>query len=326
MSGTPFVNDVEFASPKWDPVPEDPGASSSASISALHIPSPDPSSTCVPSTVLLRTSGWPSKFGYELDLGSAWEKFTAIPLYLRSHQQTPYTVTLPFYSPKFRWNPRYLAWGFLFLLRRHVLAEIEAKFADKAFFHCHKQEYVISVPAHWDEKSVQILQEAATMAGLSSVEIVRDPEAVIMYRLTMIKSKGYRVGDVITVCDVGGRTTNLSTYEIQSLDPPAMTSCAASRMDKAVPYQVSRTTIFHGQNLRYCRHVFLTGGAIMLKLGIAPIARPTVAPASYGIMVSAPMDPVRDNNKPWYVDVLSQEHRCNIMEWFMSYVSENGRF
>ncbi|CAI4213297.1 unnamed protein product [Parascedosporium putredinis] len=98
-----------------------------------------------------------------------------------------------------------------------------------------------------------------------------------------------------------------------------MTSCAASRMDKAVPYQVSRTTIFHGQNLRYCRHVFLTGGAIMLKLGIAPIARPTVAPASYGIMVSAPMDPVRDNNKPWYVDVLSQEHRCNIMEWFMSY-------
>ena len=26
MSGTLFVNDVEFASPEWDPAPEDPGS------------------------------------------------------------------------------------------------------------------------------------------------------------------------------------------------------------------------------------------------------------------------------------------------------------
>lgn len=40
---------------------------------------------------------------------------------------------------------------------------------------------------------------------------------------------------------------------------PTLTACAASRMNQVVPYQVSRTTVFHDEKLRYCRHVLLTG-------------------------------------------------------------------
>lgn len=81
-------------------------------------------------------------------------------------------------------------------------------------------KYVLTVPAVWSDTAKQATLKAATMAGMGkTVHLVSEPEAAAVHALSTIKQKDVHVGDTFIVCDAGGGTLDLITYEVQSLTP-----------------------------------------------------------------------------------------------------------
>ncbi|TGO84625.1 hypothetical protein BPOR_0484g00060 [Botrytis porri] len=60
---------------------------------------------------------------------------------------------------------------------------------------------------------------AARKAGIYPVTLVKVPEAAALYALTEFKDKALSIGDAFVICDAGGGTVDLISYEIVKLNP-----------------------------------------------------------------------------------------------------------
>ncbi|KAL8667386.1 MAG: hypothetical protein Q9202_000602 [Teloschistes flavicans] len=60
---------------------------------------------------------------------------------------------------------------------------------------------------------------AAKHAGIHPVALIKEPEAAAMYTLHMLQDKALAVGDAFVICDAGGGTVDLISYEITALSP-----------------------------------------------------------------------------------------------------------
>ncbi|KAF5872053.1 putative hsp70 protein [Botrytis fragariae] len=60
---------------------------------------------------------------------------------------------------------------------------------------------------------------AARKASFYPVTLVKEPEAAALYALTEFKERGLANGDAFVICDAGGGTVDLISYEIVQLDP-----------------------------------------------------------------------------------------------------------
>ncbi|KAF7958371.1 hypothetical protein EAE96_001920 [Botrytis aclada] len=83
---------------------------------------------------------------------------------------------------------------------------------------CRKQ-LVLSVPAVWSDKAKDLTLQASRKAGFYLVTLVKEPEAAALYALTEFKERGLANGDAFVICDAGGGTVDLISYEIVQLDP-----------------------------------------------------------------------------------------------------------
>lgn len=65
----------------------------------------------------------------------------------------------------------------------------------------------------------QSLHQAARNAGIHPVKLIKEPEAAALFTLQEMKDKGLNVGDAFVVCDAGGGTVDLISYEIVKMKP-----------------------------------------------------------------------------------------------------------
>ncbi|KAF7911387.1 uncharacterized protein EAF01_002894 [Botrytis porri] len=72
------------------------------------------------------------------------------------------------------------------------------------------------IMASWPEDYIKI---AARKAGIYPVTLVKVPEAAALYALTEFKDKALSIGDAFVICDAGGGTVDLISYEIVKLNP-----------------------------------------------------------------------------------------------------------
>ncbi|KAF7943848.1 uncharacterized protein EAE97_005918 [Botrytis byssoidea] len=82
-----------------------------------------------------------------------------------------------------------------------------------------RKHFVLSVPAVWSDKAKDLTLQAARKAGFYPVTLVKEPEAASLYALTEFKERGLANGDAFVICDAGGGTVDLISYEIVQLDP-----------------------------------------------------------------------------------------------------------
>ncbi|KAL5003365.1 hypothetical protein BDV10DRAFT_200311 [Aspergillus recurvatus] len=95
---------------------------------------------------------------------------------------------------------------------------------------------VITVPAIWKAYARQSMQDAAKSAGIlkkrkageTTLSFVPEPEAAALATLC---ERGRRIkkGDVYVICDAGGGTVDLISYEIRDTNPIAMREAVEGR-------------------------------------------------------------------------------------------------
>lgn len=68
------------------------------------------------------------------------------------------------------------------------------------------REYIITVPAIWEDKAKDITRKCAIDAGMGGydIHIIKEPEAAGIYALDTHKNHGLEVGDTFVICDAGG--------------------------------------------------------------------------------------------------------------------------
>ncbi|KAL2824383.1 hypothetical protein BDW59DRAFT_180259 [Aspergillus cavernicola] len=82
-------------------------------------------------------------------------------------------------------------------------------------------KFMLTVPAVWSDKAKDATLRAAVEAGAAAenVSLVSEPEAAALYTLHAIQPNSIATNDVIIVCDAGGGTVDLISYQIKTLDP-----------------------------------------------------------------------------------------------------------
>lgn len=62
------------------------------------------------------------------------------------------------------------------------------------------------------------LSQAAQMAGLTPVQLIKEPEAAALW-ITKKLNVALNSGDIFVVCDAGGGTVDLVSYEVENTSP-----------------------------------------------------------------------------------------------------------
>lgn len=62
------------------------------------------------------------------------------------------------------------------------------------------------------------VSKAATQAGISPVSLIKEPEAAALYTIRRLDAN-LDPTDVIVICDAGGGTVDLVSYEIEATYP-----------------------------------------------------------------------------------------------------------
>ncbi|CAO1601112.1 hypothetical protein XANCAGTX0491_004776 [Xanthoria calcicola] len=101
---------------------------------------------------------------------------------------------------------------------RHALNRIETKIPAEYLKMCQKK-FVVTVPAVWSAKAMNATLLAAKQAGIHPVSLIKEPEAAALYTLRTLRDKALAVGDAFVLCDAGGGTVDLISYEITALAP-----------------------------------------------------------------------------------------------------------
>lgn len=105
---------------------------------------------------------------------------------------------------------------------QHAMAKIrKAEVAEVAAL---PKEFVITVPAIWSDMAKSATLCAARDAHLDLKlvgpgDLVTEPEAAALYALQGFQNRGLRKGDTFVLCDAGGGTVDLISYQITSLEP-----------------------------------------------------------------------------------------------------------
>ncbi|CAD6442291.1 4da1ac85-6fa7-4ad0-9ca3-7b273f1d7897 [Sclerotinia trifoliorum] len=111
-----------------------------------------------------------------------------------------------------------VAADFLQAMYKYALERLELEFPLEYVKICEKK-LILSVPAVWSDKAKDLTLQAARQAGLHPVALVKEPEAAAFHTLNRLKNKGVAVGNAIVICDAGGGTVDLISYEVVQLVP-----------------------------------------------------------------------------------------------------------
>ncbi|KAI9053981.1 hypothetical protein LZ554_002925 [Drepanopeziza brunnea f. sp. 'monogermtubi'] len=111
-----------------------------------------------------------------------------------------------------------VAADFIRSMYQHAMKKIESTIPSDYLMMCQKN-FVLTVPAVWSDKAKDMTLKAAKQAGIHPITLIKEPEAAAMYTLHMLQDKALKVGDAFVICDAGGGTVDLISYEITQLSP-----------------------------------------------------------------------------------------------------------
>ncbi|ESZ93131.1 hypothetical protein SBOR_6503 [Sclerotinia borealis F-4128] len=111
-----------------------------------------------------------------------------------------------------------VAADFIGAMYEHAMTVIEDKIPKDYLEMCQKQ-FVLSVPAVWSDKAKDLTLMAAKRAKIHPVTLIKEPEAAALYMFHTLKERALSVGDAFVICDAGGGTVDLISYEITQLAP-----------------------------------------------------------------------------------------------------------
>ncbi|KAJ3577211.1 hypothetical protein NPX13_g3354 [Xylaria arbuscula] len=172
-------------------------------------------------TEIQYTPGSPGKFkwGYELE-GTLKDKIVGLKLLLDPNQKRPYWIPTDPHAEiaKLPKPIVEVAADYIKAIFQQSLAEVGKGYLP-GFLDGFKKQYVLTVPAVWSDTAKAMTERAARMAGISPIDMITEPEAAALFTLRTMKDKGLKDGDAIVICDAGGGTVDLISYEIVSLTP-----------------------------------------------------------------------------------------------------------
>ncbi|KAL8381331.1 hypothetical protein RB595_005542 [Gaeumannomyces hyphopodioides] len=116
-------------------------------------------------------------------------------------------------------KPEILTQIYLSYLHKYVWSVLAERLSDKVLRSV-PIHIVITAPAMWDEQAVMKTRDAARDAGfqgIGDIEVVSESEAAAIYTLINTKDAVLEVGKRYVVCDAGGGTVDLITYEITEM-------------------------------------------------------------------------------------------------------------
>ncbi|KAK8008221.1 hypothetical protein PG991_010772 [Apiospora marii] len=114
-------------------------------------------------------------------------------------------------------QPVDVAADFMQAIYRHAMNKIRDRVPKEYFDMCQKQ-YVLTVPAVWSDKARDLTLKAAKRAEIHPVRMVTEPEAAAIYTLHM-QERALKPGDAFVLCDCGGGTVDLISYEVIETEP-----------------------------------------------------------------------------------------------------------
>lgn len=87
-----------------------------------------------------------------------------------------------------------------------------------------KIDFVITVPAIWSDSAKKKTEDAAIRAGMGNehhLELLSEPESAAIYTFKHLDTANSQIkpGDRIVVCDAGGGTVDLISYELMQTTP-----------------------------------------------------------------------------------------------------------
>ncbi|KAG9231241.1 Hsp70 family protein-like protein [Amylocarpus encephaloides] len=103
-------------------------------------------------------------------------------------------------------------------ISNHALKRITSSVPSGYVDMCEK-EYVLTVPAVWSDRAKNVTLLAAKAAGMWPITLIKEPEAAALYAIHDMSDKGLKVGNSLVICDRGGGTVDLISYEITALEP-----------------------------------------------------------------------------------------------------------
>ncbi|KID59176.1 Hsp70 family protein, partial [Metarhizium hybridum] len=153
------------------------------------------------------------QWGYQLDL-TRDANITELKLLLDPDQPRPYFISSNVQAEMARLPKGVMdvASDYMRVMLQHAVKQIEKEVMDRSILDNYQKKFVLTVPAVWSDKAKDLTLRAARNAGISPVSMITEPEAASLYTM-------YSNGDIIVICDAGGGTVDLVSYEIQSLDP-----------------------------------------------------------------------------------------------------------
>ncbi|POR37011.1 hypothetical protein TPAR_02793 [Tolypocladium paradoxum] len=114
--------------------------------------------------------------------------------------------------------PVEVAADFIRALYQHALSAISATVPKMYLATCQKEFVMSAISASWSDAAKNATLRAAETAGMSPVTLIKEPEAAALYTF---KSLGFCVScsDTFVLCDAGGGTVDLVSYEVESVLP-----------------------------------------------------------------------------------------------------------
>ena len=112
---------------------------------------------------------------------------------------------------------------FLSALYKHVMTTLHRRF-DAGVMSMTNVDFVLTVPAIWSDGAKANMRDAAVKAGMGnehSCELLSEPESAAIYTLKNLdaSNSAIRVYDTVVVCDAGGGTVDLISYEVRQIYP-----------------------------------------------------------------------------------------------------------
>ncbi|EHK20682.1 uncharacterized protein TRIVIDRAFT_69382 [Trichoderma virens Gv29-8] len=114
-------------------------------------------------------------------------------------------------------SPVQVAADFIGAVYNHAMKEIGKKVSQDYVKLCRKV-YVLSVPAVWSDAAKNSTLTAARAAGLSPVQLIKEPEAAALWTAKKL-DVALHSNDAFVVCDAGGGTVDLISYQVEEIDP-----------------------------------------------------------------------------------------------------------
>ncbi|KAG5977078.1 hypothetical protein E4U56_000482 [Claviceps arundinis] len=162
----------------------------------------------------------PTGFRWGASASKARGGIVAIKLLLDPEQERPLYLSANNTRKQLKYLPKKpveIAADFIRAIYEHALGEISTA-VPKAYMDICQKEFVLSVPAVWSDAAKNATLKAAELAGIKSVTVVKEPEAAALYS---IKTLDFSIekNDAFVVCDAGGGTVDLISYEVMAVAP-----------------------------------------------------------------------------------------------------------